>query len=465
MTAKKQKYYITTAIDYVNAKPHIGHAYEKILADAVARWKRLQGYDVHFVTGTDENAQKNVQAAKENGIPIRKFVDRNSGYFIELCKKLSVNYDDFIRTTEKRHIRTAQEIFKKVADKGDIYKGKYEGYYCKGCEAFITEKDLVDGKCPEHNKKPDWISEDAYFFRLSKYEKQVLKLLEKGLVLPKSKSNEMISRIKEEGLKDLNVSRTNLDWGIDSPVDKDFKIYVWFDALINYVTASGKDRKYWPADCHVIGKGINWFHSVIWPAMLLSAGIEVPKLVWVHGYLTVDGQKMSKTLGNVINPIEIADKYGSDALRYFLLREIPFESDGDFSEKALAERYNNELANKLGNLISRVSGLIEKNGTEKTENKLIKKLDLKKIEKLMDEYHLDKALNEIFAFIDVCNEYVQEKKPWQTKDKKVLFELRESILKIAELLSPFIPESAKKITKQFSAKKIKKGEILFKKIE
>jgi methionyl-tRNA synthetase len=275
----------------------------------------------------------------------------------------------------------------------------------------------------------------------------------------------MISRIKEEGLKDLNVSRTNLDWGIDSPVDKDFKIYVWFDALINYVTASGKDRKYWPADCHVIGKGINWFHSVIWPAMLLSAGIEVPKLVWVHGYLTVDGQKMSKTLGNVINPIEIADKYGSDALRYFLLREIPFESDGDFSEKALAERYNNELANKLGNLISRVSGLIEKNGTEKTENKLIKKLDLKKIEKLMDEYHLDKALNEIFAFIDVCNEYVQEKKPWQTKDKKVLFELRESILKIAELLSPFIPESAKKITKQFSAKKIKKGEILFKKIE
>ena len=458
------KFYITTAIDYVNAKPHIGHAYEKILADVVARWHRLKGEDVLFVTGTDENAQKNALAAKEEGVPVKKFVDRNSKYFIELCKKLDISYDDFIRTTEARHTKTAQEIFKKVFDKGDIYKGKYEGYYCKGCEAFVTEKNLIDGKCPEHNTKPAFMSEDAYFFKLSKYEKQVLKLLEKGLVIPKGKAKEMISRIKEEGLKDLNVSRTNLDWGIDSPIDKDFKIYVWFDALINYITASGKNRKYWPADCHVIGKGINWFHSVIWPAMLLSAGIEVPKLIWVHGYLTVDGKKISKSLGNVIDPVKLAEKYPSDSIRYFLIREIPFESDGDFSEKALVERHNGELVNKLGNLISRVSGLIEKNGVEKTDNNLLKKLKAKEIDKLMQEYHLDKALNEIFAFIDICNEYVQEKKPWETKDKRVLYELKESILEIGKLLSPFIPEASEKIIKQFSAKNIKKGEYLFKRI-
>ena len=270
-----------------------------------------------------------------------------------------------------------------------------------------------------------------------------------------------MKRLKEEGLRDLCVSRLNLDWGIDSPVDKKFKIYVWFDALINYI--SGAEGN-WPADVHVVGKGINWFHSVIWPGILMSAGIKLPDKLLVHGYLNIKGKKISKSKGNVIDPIGLLNKYGADAVRYSLLRCSVFE-DSDYSEEILIERHNGELANKLGNLVSRVSGLIERNGTKKCKVKLLKKLKLKQIEKLMENFELDKALNEIFAFIDVCNEYVQNKKPWATKDKKVLYELKESILKIAELLSSFIPESAEKITKQFSVKNIKKGEILFKKIE
>jgi methionyl-tRNA synthetase len=267
--------------------------------------------------------------------------------------------------------------------------------------------------------------------------------------------------LKNEELRDLCVSRSNLDWGIDSPIDKKYKIYVWFDALINYYSGA---KGSWPADIHVIGKGINWFHSVIWPAICLSAEIELPKKVLVHSYLTVDGQKISKSLGNVIDPVELAEKYPADSIRYALLKGTPF-SDFDFSEKYLIEKHNNELANKLGNLVSRVSGLIEKNGIEKTEIKLLKKLNEKKIERLFEVYEFDKVLNEVFAFIDVCNEYVQTKKPWETKDKKVLFELKEAILKIAFLLKPFIPESAEKIENVFSAKKIKKSEVLFKKIE
>lgn len=453
------KFYITTAIDYVNAAPHIGHAFEKVLADALARWHRLKKEDVWFLTGTDENAQKNVLVAKEKGIPIKKFVDKNSKIFEELCKKLNISNDDFIRTTEKRHIKLARKIFKKVYDKGDIYKGKYEGFYCKGCEAFITEKELVDGKCPEHNVKPELVSEDSYFFKLSEYKKKILKFVGKYIV-PNSKKKEIISRIKEEGLKDLCVARSNLDWGIDTPIDSKFKIYVWFDALINYISGS---NNYWPADCHVVGKGINWFHSVIWPAILMSAGFDLPKKLLVHGYLNIKGKKISKSSGKVIDPFKLIEKYGVDAVRYSLLRCSVFD-DSDYSEELLVDRYNNELANKLGNLVSRVSGLIEKNGVEKCSNKLIKKLNLEKIEKHFENFETDRALNEIFGFVDVCNEYVQNKKPWETKDKKVLFELKESLLEIAKLLSCFIPESAEKIIKIFSAKNIKKGEPLFKKI-
>jgi len=453
-----KKFYITTAIDYVNAKPHIGHAYEKVLADAIARWHRQKGEKVFFLTGTDENAQKNVIAAKEKGISTKKFVDENSKTFIELCKKLNISNDDFIRTTEERHKKVVQQIFKKVYEKGEIYKGSYEGLYCEGCEYFVTEKDLVGGKCPEHNKKPIVISEEAYFFKLSKYKDRIEKLI-KNYIVPETRKKEILSRLKEEGLKDLCVSRTNLDWGIDSPIDKKFKVYVWFDALVNYISASNGN---WPADLHIVGKGINWFHSVIWPAILLSAGYELPKKLLVHSYLNIEGQKISKSLGNVINPLELIKKYGADSVRYSLLRCSVFE-DSDYSEEILIERHNNELANKLGNLISRVAALVEKHGTEKGENKLIKKLKLKEIENYFEEYKIDRALNEIFAFIDICNEYVQEKKPWETHDKKVLYELVESIKEIGKLLFPFIPETSEKIALQFSGK-IKRAEILFKKI-
>jgi len=488
-----KKFYVTTAIDYVNGRPHVGHAFEKVIADTLARWNKLLGNKVWFLTGTDENAQKNAQAAKESKISVQKFVDKNSQIFVELCEKLNINYSRFIRTTEEEHKKQAQEIFKKVFEKGEIYKGKYEGNYCTGCESFITEKELVNGKCPEHNKKPDWISEDAYFFKLSKYKNKILKFVKKYIV-PESRRNEIISRLENDELKDLCVSRINLDWGIDNPIDDKFKIYVWFDALINYITG---DDGNWPADVHVIGKGINWFHSVIWPGILMSAGYELPKTLLVHGYLNLKGSKISKSLRNTIDPINLAEKYSSDAVRYSLLRCSVFE-DSDYSEEILIERLNNELANKLGNLVSRVAGLAEKKGIEKTDNKLLNKLKLKKIEKLIENYELDKALNEIFAFIDVCNEYVQNKKPWETKAlenqrfsgpqkaqyekklleaKKVLYELVDSIKAISILLWPFIPDSCEKIAKDFkfeinfdnikkpiAINKINKSEILFKKV-
>jgi methionyl-tRNA synthetase len=433
----------------------------------------LQGHETFFLTGTDENAQKNSQAAKIAGVDTQDFIDKNSEIFIELCKKLNVEYSRFIRTTESDHKKKSQEIFKKVYDKKEIYKGKYEGYYCLGCEAYITEKDLVDGKCPEHNKEPMFMSEDAYFFKLSKYQNEIEKFI-KSYIVPESKRNEILARLRDEPLKDLCVSRTGLDWGIDSPIDPKFKIYVWFDALINYITGSDGN---WPADIHIIGKGINWFHSVIWPGILMSAEYKLPKTLLVHGYLNTKGQKISKSLGNVIDPIILSEKYGSDSLRYSLLKCSVFE-DTDYSEEVLIERNNNELANKLGNLVSRVLALGEKYGLEETENSLLKKLKLESIEKLMDNYELDKALSEIFGFVDSCNEFVQDKKPWETHDKKVLYELVDSIKTISILLSPFIPETSEKISKQlgfkinykeigkkYKIKEIKKGEILFKKIE
>jgi methionyl-tRNA synthetase len=453
-----KKFYITTAIDYVNARPHIGHAFEKVIADALARYHKSKGEDVFYLTGVDENAQKNVQAAQALGVLVKDFVDKNTGFFLELVKKLNISYDAFIRTSAKEHAKVVHEILSKIIEKGDIYKGKYEGYYCTGCEAYITEKELVDGKCPEHNRKPEWMSEEAYFFKLSKYQNKLIEFVE-SYIVPDSRKNEILSRLKEN-LNDLCVSRSNADWGIDFPKDPKYKVYVWVDALINYISGA---KKQWPADVHVIGKGINWFHSVIWPALLMSAGYKLPKTLLVHGYLNVGGKKMSKSLGNTIDPLVLLEKYSADSIRYSLLKCSVFD-DSDYSEEVLIERNNNELADKLGNLISRVSALIEKYGTEKCENKLIKKLKEKDIDKLIDKFELDKALNEIFAFIDACNEYVQGKKPWETKDKKVLYELKESILKIADILWPFIPESSEKIKEQFSAKIIKKEEPLFKKI-
>ncbi len=453
-----KKFYVTTAIDYVNAEPHIGHAFEKVIADALARWHKLKGERVFFLTGVDENAQKNVLAAEDAGIAVKEFIDKNAALFLELCSKLNISYDKFIRTSEKEHTKVVYEVLKKVINKGDIYKGNYEGYYCSGCETFITKKNLIDGKCPEHNKKPEFLKQEAYFFKLSKYRKKLIKFIE-NYIIPESRKKEILSRLKED-LKDVCISRKGADWGIDFPKDKNFKVWVWIDALINYI--SGAKEK-WPADVHVVGKGINWFHSVIWPAILMSADYKLPNKLLVHGYLNSKGKKISKSLGNVIDPLELLKKYNVDAVRYALLRCSVFD-DSDFSEDLLIERYNNELANKLGNLVSRVSALAEKYGTEKIENKLLKKLNVKAIDKKIENYEFDKALNQIFSFIDICNEYVQKNKIWETKDKKALYELKESILKIAELLWPFIPESSEKITKQFSVKKIKKANPLFKKI-
>lgn len=472
----KKKFYITTAIDYVNAEPHIGHAFEKTLADAIARWHKLKEEDVFFLTGVDENAQKNVQAAEKAGINVREFVDKNTGFFLKLCKELNIGYDDFIRTSAGDHGVIVQKIVKRIIDKGDIYKGVYEGLYCVGCETYYTERDLVDGKCPEHNKEPEPRKEEAYFFKLSKYKKELLKIIP-GYIIPESRKNEIIARVKEE-LNDICVSRKGAKWGIGFPNDKDYKVWVWIDALINYISGlKDKEKKYWPADVHVIGKGINWFHSVIWPSILLSAGYKLPKKLLVHGYLTLGGGKISKSLGNVIDPLELLGKYSADSVRYSLLKCSVFE-DSDYSEEILISRNNNELANKLGNLISRVAALTEKYGIQKCENKLLKKLKLKEIEKLIENYELDKALNLIFEFIDKCNEYVQEKKPWETHDKKVLYELADSIKAIAILLWPFIPSTSEKIAEQFGFKidykeidkplrvgKIKKSEILFKKID
>lgn len=465
----EKKFYVTTAIDYVNARPHIGHAFEKVLADAVARWQRLKGKKVFFLTGTDENAQKNVQAAEEANIPVREFVNKNSKIFIQLCEKLNLSNDYFIRTTEKNHVKISQEIIKKVYKKGDIYKGIYQGLYCYGCEAYKTEKDLINGRCPEHpNREISKLKEESYFFRLSKYKNRIERFVRESVV-PESRGKEILNRLKEEELKDLCITRKNSDWGIDFPIAKGFKVYVWFDALINYISGA---KGNWPADLHVVGKGINWFHSVIWPAILLSAGYKLPKKILVHGYLNTKGQKMSKSLGNVIDPIVLVDNYGTDSVRYSLLKSSVFE-DSDYSEEVLIRR-NNELADKLGNLVSRVSALAEKYGIEKaiththranSQNKLLKKLKTKDIEKHLENFEFDKALNEIFAFIDVCNFYVQEKKPWETHDKKVLYELVEAIRKINHYLSPFMPETSEKIARIFKTNKIKKAEPLFRKIE
>lgn len=492
----KKKFYVTTAIDYPSANPHIGHAYQKVVADVLFRWHKLLGDDVWFLTGTDEHGKKIESAAKEKRKKPKEFVDELAKKFEEAWKFLNIFPSRFIRTTDKDHEKLVQEVIKKCDKNGDIYKGEYEGHYCTNCEAYITEKDLVDGECPFHpGKKIELLKEESYFFKLSKYQKFLLELYKKHpeFILPAERRNEVIARVKE-GLNDLSISRTSFKWGIPFPLDKKHITYVWFDALFNYLTGSGKGHKYWPADLHLLGKDNSWFHCVYWPAFLKSAGYDLPKTVFVHGFLKFNGQKISKSLGNSISPKMLSEKYGADTIRYFLCRQFPFASgdDGDFNEKALVDRHNNELANKLGNLVSRVSGLIEKNGVEefdwkKSKNEVtisrnialtninlftikwknlyhLSSLVQEGVGKLIEEFKLDKALNDIFTFIDLCNEYVQENELWKSGDRKRLYELKESILKIAELLWPFIPLASEKIKKQFSAKNIKKGEVLFRKI-
>jgi methionyl-tRNA synthetase len=480
----KDKFYITTPIYYANAKSHVGSTYTTIAADILTRWNKLQGKSVFFLTGTDEHGQKIQDAAENEGKTPKKFVDDIAKNFIDVFKKLNISNDHFVRTTDSYHEKEVKEMLQELYDKKFIYKGVYEAYYCVGCEQYLNKSDLIDGMCILHKTKPDVIKEESYMFKLSKFQDKLLKLIKDGdyEILPLKKRNEVISFI-ESGLQDVSFSRKKekVEWGIELPFDKSHTCYVWVDAFWNYVSGlrhKGKFEEFWPANVQLMAKDILRVHATIWPAILLALDYKLPKTLFIHGYFTVNGQKMSKSLGNVISPDYLITNYGADSLRYFIMRNIPFGSDGNFSEKSLIERHNNELLSKLGNLVSRVSGLIEKNGIKKCENELLKKLKLKEIENLIKNYELDKALNEIFAFIDRCNEYVQDKKPWETKDKLVLYELADSIKAIAILLWPFIPETSEKIAKQFGfiinfkeinnplkVKKINKGEHLFKRVD
>jgi methionyl-tRNA synthetase len=469
------RFYITTPIYYVNDKPHIGHAYTTIVADVLARSRAAYGEDVVFLTGTDEFAQKTVDAAKKAGEEIRAYTDRMADLWRSTWEKLGISNTDFIRTTEQRHIETVREIWARVAADGDIYKGKYEGLYCKGHEAFMSEDELVDGLCPDHKTRPELVSEENYFFRLSKYQKQLLEFYEAHgeFVVPANRFNEVKSFV-ERGLEDISVSREKREWGIPVPDDPNQVIYVWFDALVNYVSAVGLEG--WenhPADIHAMGKDITRFHAVIWPAMLMSAGLPLPGQVIAHGFFTIDGTKISKSLGNVIDPLDLKKKYGNDAIRYFLLREIPFGADGDFSETKLKERYNADLANGLGNFAARVLALAEK------EELKLGKLDpefetqiggmKRTVAEKLGEFKFSEALAAIWAAISFGDRFVNEKKIWEIKDgearKQALFDLVSLLDNIAAVLLPFLPDASVKISKALAWEgdvlRAKKTETLF----
>ena len=478
----KPTFYITTPIYYPNDVPHLGHAYTTIACDVLARWHRLQGKQVFFLTGTDEHGKKIADAAEKAGKKPKAFLDEIVPKFKEAWKALNISYDYFIRTTDKHHEKTVQEILERVHKNGDVYKGTYEGPYCTACEAYYTEKDAPNLQCPVHKKPLENLKEESYFFKLSKYQQALLEHYEKNpdFISPKHRKQEVINRVKE-GLKDFSISRTSFDWGIPLPFDKKHIIYVWGDALFNYYSATQTKKalnKFWPADLHVIGKDILWFHTVYWPAMLLSSGLDLPKQVFAHGWWTVKSEKMGKSAGNAINIDQLIAIAGVDAARYFLIRETPFGEDGDFSEATLVERHNNELANKLGNLVSRVSSLAEKYGLEKSPAHIETTKFAHQVTQHFEKLEIDKALHTIFTLVDEINEYIQKTQPWKTGDKKVLYEAVSAIKDATILLSPFLPETAEKISKIFKFKltwdaleselkisKIKKSDILFKKIE
>ena len=464
-----KKYYITTAIDYVNASPHAGHALEKIQADVVARYHRNLGREVFFLTGTDENSLKNVQAAKKEGIPVKELVDKYAKKFYQLKEILNLSFDDFIRTTEKRHIRGAQKLWQ--ACQKDIYKKNYRGLYCVGCEAFYKENELIEGKCPEHQVEPELIEEENYFFQLSKYQKKLKTLVEKDKIkiIPETRKSEILSFI-HSGLEDICVSRSKErahGWGIPVPDDSNQIQWVWFDALSNYITAVGygqdeeKFKKYWPADIHFIGKGISRFHAIYWPAILISAGLDVPKAIFIHGYITSGGQKMSKSLGNVIDPFELVKKYGTDPVRYFLLREISPTEDGDFTFEKFEERYNADLAKGLGNLVARIITLVQNSNlqipmTNQAPSPKLQRIVNKtreKYKKDLEEFKFNEALVVIWELISFGDKYIEEEKPWENKNQKVIKDLLIVLSSVAELLKPFLPETSEEILKQIKTKK------------
>ncbi|MCX8179079.1 MAG: methionine--tRNA ligase [Candidatus Aenigmarchaeota archaeon] len=467
---KIKKFYVTTAIPYVNAAPHIGFALELIQTDVIARYNRILGNDVFFLTGTDENAQKNAITAEKLGIKTKELVDKNAKLFVDLTKTLSISNDDFIRTTELKHKKAAEKFWLACMEKKDIYKKTYTGLYCVGCEAFVTEKDLINGKCPEHLKEPEKVSEENYFFKLSKYQSKLEEIIKKDKlkIIPESRKNEILNFVKD-GLSDFSISRPAervKHWGIPVPNDEKQIIYVWFDALINYISALDYDKngekfkKYWPADVHVIGKGITRFHAIYWPAMLLSAGLPLPKSIFVHGYVTVNGQKISKSLGNAIDPVDVVKRFGVDQLRYFIVRDIPVFDDGDFNEEALIERVNNELVSKYSNLFYRITSFIKNNFDGKIPKGLndekIKQFFEKSVEKyknLMEDYRLNEALMVALNLTDELNKYFQENKPWETiksdriKCSNIVYTSANMLKILATMFYPFIPDSSTKALK------------------
>jgi methionyl-tRNA synthetase len=470
----KKTFYISTPIYYPSDRLHIGHAYCTTVADTVARYKRLADYDVFFLTGSDEHGQKIERKAKEVGVTPIEYVDKIVASFKHLWEKLNISHDDFIRTTELRHREVVQSIFQKIYDQGDIYKSAYEGWYCTPCETFWLERQLTDGKCPDCGRSVELLKEESYFFRMSKYQDRLLAYIEDNpdFIQPTSRRNEMINFIKG-GLEDLCVSRTTFDWGIPVPFDTKHVVYVWFDALTNYITAAGylhdheKFAKYWPADIHLVGKEIVRFHSIIWPIILMALGVELPKMVYGHGWLVVEGDKMSKSKGNVIDPLALIDEFGADAIRYFLLREITLGMDGNFSRDALINRINADLANDLGNLLHRTlnmvgrfnNGVIEAGAEIETIDHDLSHLAQNtacEYEKAMEHMDINGAIKTVWALISRTNKYIDETAPWAlAKDpaKKgrlntVLYNLAETLRVVSILISPFMPATAPKIWAQ-----------------